>query len=143
MDRTSAEPIIHDMTATQLVRKTARRKKGGIEIEGCGIWVIWDRDVLKAIKPRGEPSQAAICEQCCRSWAAATARVAGLQTRDAPVRESLQHLLSCVSRRFSVEVQILHQLLDRRFADDPLHYCLEGGQILTCFQTVCCDERVS
>ena len=26
------------MTITQSVRKTARRKNGGIEIEGCGIW---------------------------------------------------------------------------------------------------------
>jgi hypothetical protein len=38
-DRTSAEPVIHGVTNKQLVRKTARRKKGGIEIEGCGKWV--------------------------------------------------------------------------------------------------------
>jgi len=38
VDRPSAEPVISEVTVLQLVRKTARGKKGGIEIEGCGIW---------------------------------------------------------------------------------------------------------
>jgi len=40
VDRPSAEPVISEVTVLQLVRKTARGKKGGIEIEGCGIWAV-------------------------------------------------------------------------------------------------------
>lgn len=44
VDRPSAEPVISEVTVLQLVRKTARGKKGGIEIEGCGIWDVTDRN---------------------------------------------------------------------------------------------------
>ena len=37
VDRPSAEPVISEVTVLQPLRKTAR-EKGGIEIEGCGIW---------------------------------------------------------------------------------------------------------